>query len=137
MSCLPGSKKMRKVLDMSEKPKVTAYLKPTCGWSGGIRAVLDKYGLEFEDKDIINIPENYQEMVQKTGQPYQPCVEVGDTMLADVSGEELESWLVENGFQPGGPEPTVPTDRSCTDEEHEEMARAAGQPVEISFRPQQ
>ena len=123
---------------MAEQLKITAYLKPTCGWSGGIRAVLAKYGLEYEDKDIINYPENYQEMVQKTGQPYQPCVEIGETMLADVSGDELESWLVQNSFKVAGPEPEVPTDSSCTDEEHEEMARVAqSQPVEISFKPQQ
>ena len=120
---------------MEKQHKITAYLKPSCGWSGGIRAVFDKYGLAYEDKDIINNPQNYREMVQKTGQPNQPCVEMGDTMLADVSGEELEAWLVENGFEVTGPEPTVPTDRSCTDEEHEEMARVAqSQPVEISFR---
>ena len=123
---------------MAEELKITAYLKPTCGWSGGIRAVLAKYGLDYEDKDIINYPENYQEMVQKTGQPYQPCVELGETMLADVSGDELESWLVQNSFKVAGPEPEVPTDSSCTDEEHEEMARVAqSQPVEISFKPQQ
>jgi monothiol glutaredoxin len=123
---------------MAEELKITAYLKPTCGWSGGIRAVLAKYGLDYEDKDIINYPENYQEMVQKTGQPYQPCVEIGETMLADVSGDELESWLVQNSFKVAGPEPEVPTDSSCTDEEHEEMARVAqSQPVEISFKPQQ
>ncbi|MBE83787.1 MAG: glutaredoxin [Gemmatimonadetes bacterium] len=123
---------------MAEDLKITAYLKPTCGWSGGIRAVLAKYGLEYEDKDIINYPENYQEMVQKTGQPYQPCVEIGETMLADVSGDELESWLVQNSFKVAGPEPEVPTDSSCTDEDHEEMARVAqSQPVEISFKPQQ
>ncbi|HAA78697.1 TPA: glutaredoxin [Candidatus Latescibacteria bacterium] len=123
---------------MADQPKITAYLKPTCGWSRGIRAVLAKYGLEYEDKDIINVPENYQEMVQKTGQPYQPCVEVGETMLTDVSGDELESWLVENGYQAGGPEPMVPTDSSCTDEEHEAMSREAqSEPVEISFRSQQ
>ena len=123
---------------MAEDLKITAYLKPPCGWSGGIRAVLAKYGLDYEDKDIINYPENYQEMVQKTGQPYQPCVEIGETMLADVSGDELESWLVQNSFKVAGPEPEVPTDSSCTDEEHEEMARVAqSQPVEISFKPQQ
>ena len=120
-----------------EQLKITAYLKPSCGWSRGIRAVLDKYGLKYEDKDIINYPENYQEMVQKTGQPNQPCVEVGETMLADISGDELEAWFVENGFQAGGPAPDVPTDSACTDEEHEEMARVQSQPVEISFRPRE
>ena len=44
------------------KPKVIAYLKPTCGWSQGVRAVLRKYDLPFEDRDIINDPAQRQEM---------------------------------------------------------------------------
>lgn len=108
-----------------DKPKVIAYLKPVCGWSGGVRAVLAKYGLNYEDRDIINDPDNYREMVMKSGQPLQPCVQIGDEMLADISGDELEMWLIENGYRPGGPDPSVPTDSSCTDEQHEAMARAA------------
>ena len=37
-----------------EQPKITCYLKPTCGWSEGVRAVLRKHGLEWEEKDTIN-----------------------------------------------------------------------------------
>ena len=108
-----------------DNPKVIAYLKPVCGWSGGVRAVLAKYGLDYEDRDIINNPDNYREMVMKSGQPLQPCVQIGDAMLADISGDELERWLIENGYRPGGPDPAVPTDSSCTDEQHEAMAHAA------------
>ena len=32
-----------------------------------VRAVLRKYDLPFEDRDIINNPDNYQEMVAKQG----------------------------------------------------------------------
>ena len=78
-------------------PTVTAYLKPSCGWSRGVRAVLAKYGLAFEDKDIINNPEIYAEMVQKSGQPLSPCVEINGQMLADVDGSEVETWMLENG----------------------------------------
>lgn len=80
---------------MSE-PNIVAYLKPVCGWSGGVRAVFAKYGLAYEDRDIINNPTNYQEMVMKSGQPLSPCVEVNGHMLADVSGDEVEAWLVAN-----------------------------------------
>ena len=31
-------------------PEIVAYLKPVCGWSAGVRAVLDKYALGYEDK---------------------------------------------------------------------------------------
>ena len=30
-----------------DTPKITAYLKTTCGWSAGVRAVLAKYNLPF------------------------------------------------------------------------------------------
>ena len=50
---------------------VVAYLKEQCGWSRGVREVLTKCGIEYEEKQI-HIPENYMEMIEKTGQPLQP-----------------------------------------------------------------
>ncbi|MBC7543543.1 MAG: glutaredoxin [Candidatus Sericytochromatia bacterium] len=79
-------------------PKIIAYLKPVCGWSNGVRATLSKYNLEYEDKDIINNPAIYQEMVMKSGQQLSPCVEVDGVMLADVAGEEVEAYLIKQGF---------------------------------------
>ncbi len=81
-----------------EEIKIVAYLKPQCGWSNGVRTVLRKYGLEFEDRDIINNPAQRQEMIQKSGQQLSPCVEVNGKMLADISGEEVEAYLVSNGL---------------------------------------
>tara|TARA_B110000305_G_C19401672_1_gene620501 strand:- start:232 stop:528 length:297 start_codon:yes stop_codon:yes gene_type:complete len=75
--------------------KIKAYLKPSCGWSKGIRAIMDKYDLAYEDLDVINNPANYEEMVKKTNQTFQPCIEIDDTMLVDVSGEELEAYLID------------------------------------------
>ena len=82
---------------MAEDPKIVAYLKPVCGWSNSVRETFAKYKLEYEDRDIINNPDIYAEMVQKSGQPLSPCVEINGQMLADVSGEEVEAWMVENG----------------------------------------
>src|ERR1700720_4398481 len=77
-----------------EKPKIIAYLKPSCGWSQGVRAVMRKYDLPFEDRDIINDPMQRQEMIQKSGQMLSPCVEVSGHMLPDISGEEVEAYLL-------------------------------------------
>lgn len=82
------------------QPTIVAYMKPVCGWSNGVRAVFNKYGLAYEDKDIINNAANYQEMVMKSGQPLQPCVEFDGEMLADVSGDEVEAFLVSKGYKP-------------------------------------
>jgi glutaredoxin len=103
--------------------KIKAYLKPHCGWSNGVRAIMRKYNLEFEDIDIINNRANYAEMVQKSGQPLSPCVEVDGVMLADVSGEEVENYLLSNDLvKPNESQPETPTDRGCSDEEHAKMA---------------
>ena len=96
------------------KPKVSAYLKPTCGWSQGVRAVLHKYDLPFEDRDVINDPAQRQEMNEKSGQPLSPCVEVNGHMLADVSGSEVEAYLVEQRLvEPSDRPLDVPIDEPC------------------------
>ena len=82
---------------MAEAPHIVAYLKPVCGWSNSVRATFAKYSLAYEDKDIINNPDIYAEMVQKSGQPLSPCVEINGQMLADVDGDEVEAWMLENG----------------------------------------
>ena len=73
--------------------KITAYLKPVCGWTSGVRDVFARHGLDYEEK-LITEPENYAEMVQKSGQPLSPCVEIDGKMLADIDGDELEEHLL-------------------------------------------
>ena len=102
--------------------KIIAYLKPTCGWSMGVRAIMKKYGLEYEDRDIINDAAQYAEMVEKSNQPLSPCVEINGTMLPDVSGEEVENYMLSNGLIKANEQPAdAPTNAPCTDEEHEAM----------------
>ncbi len=113
-----------------EKPQITAYLKTQCGWSNGVRAVLKKYDLSYTEKDIIQNPAFRWEMEQKSGQPLSPCVEVNGAMLADVSGEEVEKYLVSNGLIQSNDAPAgVPTNAACTDAEH--AAMRAGAPLKF------
>jgi monothiol glutaredoxin len=99
------------------KPKIIAYLKPTCGWSQGVRAVLRKHELDFEDRDIINDPVQRQEMIEKSGQMLSPCVEIDGRMLADVSGDEVEAFLLSQGLvQPTMRPADAPTNQPCAHE---------------------
>jgi glutaredoxin len=100
-----------------DKPKIIAYLKPTCGWSQGVRAVLRKYDLPFEDRDIINDPNQRQEMIEKSGQMLSPCVEVNGRMLPDISGEEVEQFLLSQGLVARNDrKPDAPIDQPCAHE---------------------
>lgn len=106
------------------QPKITAYLKTFCGWSEGVRAIMRKYGLDYEEKDIIKNPAFRWEMEQRSGQQLSPCIEVDGKMLADISGEEFENWMIENGYlERIDAEADAPTNSACSDEQHAAMAR--------------
>ncbi|PHX79305.1 MAG: glutaredoxin [Opitutia bacterium] len=101
---------------------IRCYLKPSCGWSNGVRAIMAKYALTYQDVDIINRPENYAEMVDKSGQSLSPCVEIDGVMLPDISGAEVEQYLLANQLVvPNDKAPAVPINAPCTDAEHEKM----------------
>ena len=108
------------------KPEITAYVKTQCGWSNGVRAVLKKYDLPYTEKDIIQNPAFRWEMEQKSGQPLSPCVEVNGTMVADISGEELEQYLLQHGLAGDAvAATTVPLNAPCSDAEHAAMQSGA------------
>jgi glutaredoxin len=93
-------------------PKIVIYLKTFCGWSQGVKASMRKYNLAYEEKDIVKNPEYRWEMEQRSGQPLSPCVEVDGHMLADVSGEEVEKWLIQNEYvRKNEPAPEQPVNR--------------------------
>ena len=109
------------------QPMITAYMKPVCGWSNGVRAIFQKYGLEYEDRDIINNTDNYREMVEKSGQPLQPTIEIDGVILADVNGDEVEAYLLEEGHVvPSDVDVGVATDQACAD--HGEVTVNIDQP---------
>lgn len=104
------------------KPEITAYLKTQCGWSRGVRAVFEKYELPYNEKDIIQNPDYRFEMEQLSGQPLSPCVVINGIMLADISGEEVESYMLANGVVGDASKSTsVPLNAPCSNEEHAAM----------------
>lgn len=115
-------------------PVITAYLKTFCGWSEGVRAIMRKYDLAFEEKDIIKNPAFRWEMEQKSGQPLSPCVVVNGQMLADVSGEEVERYLLANSLVGNTEkEADAPIDSACTPEAHAAMAAGEVPGAKIRF----
>ena len=100
-------------------PKIIAYLKPSCGWSQGVRAIMRKYTLAYEDRDVISNRSLHAEMVEKSGQGLSPCVEINGHMLADVSGDEVEAYLLKAGLvQPTVVVADMPTNQACDAHNH-------------------
>jgi monothiol glutaredoxin len=63
-------------------------------------------------------------METKTGQPLSPCLEIDGKMLADVSGDEVEEYLIDHKLvQPNEAEAGVPTDAPCAHEQPDSAVR--------------
>jgi monothiol glutaredoxin len=128
-------------------PKIIAYLKPSCGWSQGVRAIMRKYTLDYEDRDIINNPSLHAEMVEKSGQSLSPCVEVNGHMLADVSGDEVEAYLLKAGVvqatavvadaptNRAGASPTSRPSPSCRSNPCSSWRKTASRPRRLAILP--
>jgi len=100
-------------------PTITAYLKTSCGWSKGVRSIMRKYNLVYEDRDIIKNPLFRTEMIARSGQNLSPCVEINGHMLADVNGDEVECYLLQTELVPlTSAIADSPTDRSCDAHPH-------------------
>lgn len=83
-----------------------------------------KYSLPYTEKDIIKNPAFRFEMEQRSGQPLSPCVEIEGVMLADISGEEVESYLLEQQLVKSTDVSTdIPLNAPCSDEQHAAMIK--------------
>ena len=79
--------------------------------------MLRKYNVPYEDRDIINDPAQREEMIRKSGQTLSPCVEVNGHLLADVSGDEVEAYLLAQRLVTATDrEADVPTNAPCAHE---------------------
>lgn len=92
-----------------------------------MRAIMRKYDLPFEDRDIINDPVQRQEMIERSGQMLSPCVEVNGQMLPDVSGEEVEAYLLSNGL-------VQQTERAADSPTNQPCAHEVPQDAPLQFR---
>lgn len=56
-------------------------------------------------------------MIEKSGQMLSPCVEINGKMLPDISGDEVEAFLLANNLAaPNEIKPDAPTNQPCAHE---------------------
>ncbi len=56
-------------------------------------------------------------MIEKSGQMLSPCVEVNGRMLPDISGEEVEAYLLANRLVAANARvPDAPINQACAHE---------------------
>jgi monothiol glutaredoxin len=56
-------------------------------------------------------------MIEKSGQMLSPCVEINGKMLPDISGEEVEAYMLANSLVSRNElAPDAPTNQPCAHE---------------------
>jgi hypothetical protein len=79
-------------------PSIVAYLRPAQKTSEDIRAVFREYGLAFDERNLASDEASRWDIVQRTGHPFSPSVEIDGRTLADVSALEVEVYLLTSGL---------------------------------------
>ena len=108
-----------------ENIEITAYLKTYCGWSNGVRAVLAKYDISLQEKDIIKNPE----YPFRNGTAQRPAAfSLRELSTADArqtsAAKNLRRYLLESGLVGSSEKTTdIPLNAPCSDEQHEAMIK--------------
>ena len=74
--------------------EIKVYVSGNCVWSRDVCGILDKNRLAYRTVDVGNDRAAFEEMCRKSGQVHTPCVEIDSIMLADVSGLDVENYLL-------------------------------------------
>ncbi|MBN1404274.1 MAG: glutaredoxin [Opitutales bacterium] len=88
--------------------KITAYISPDCPWSGSVVLVLEKYGLDFEIRNVAEDSQAMEDMRRLSKQAHTPCVVIDGAMLPDTTGQEVEDYLLSRQLVNCTPAPTTP-----------------------------
>ena len=69
---------------------IRCYLKPSCGWSNGVRAIMAKYALTYQDVDIITNPANHAGIVEQPGPRPALFSGIDGVVLPHIAAAEVE-----------------------------------------------
>ncbi len=78
--------------------KITLYKKAGCPWSAAIIGFLNELNIPYEIKNVTSNPTYAEELKAASGRCMSPSLEIDDTMLADVSVEDVAKILEERGI---------------------------------------
>lgn len=73
--------------------KIIIYTKTGCPWCIGVTDYFKEKGIEFEEKNVYDNPEFFEEMKNLSGQSKAPVVVIDGHMLADTDRDAVDTYL--------------------------------------------
>jgi len=73
--------------------QVKLYSRPLCGWCADAKEYLIAHDIPFEEVDVGQNPEAYEEMIRLSGQHCVPTILVDGRVLANFDTRQLQKFL--------------------------------------------
>jgi len=78
-----------KLKNMKKKEKITIYTNDKCGYCNQVKEELTKKNVEFENRLTLDFTEEYQKIVNLTGMPTVPTINLGEEYF--VAGRDFQN----------------------------------------------
>ncbi|MDO8490312.1 MAG: glutaredoxin domain-containing protein [bacterium] len=78
---------------------IIIYTKQGCPWCDDALALLRDKGVAFTEKECRNSTENFDELVQKSGQTLTPTLDIDGEILADSDAPAIAVYLKAKGVE--------------------------------------
>jgi len=77
--------------------QVKLFTRGLCGWCIDAKEYLKAHGIQFEEVDVGQRPEAYDEMLRLSGQKCVPTILIDGHVLANFDVDQLEKFLAKIG----------------------------------------
>lgn len=77
--------------------KIIVYTKKGCPWCNGVRDLLNKKKVKFEEREVLSNPKYYKELIEKSGQKLIPTLDIDGEIIADSDKDEVFAYLKKQG----------------------------------------
>lgn len=73
--------------------RIILYTKTGCGWCDEVRDLLNEKNIKFEERNVFEKPEYFDELIQKSKQTLTPTLDIDGEIIADTDAEAVEAYL--------------------------------------------
>ena len=78
--------------------RIILYTKTGCGWCDEVRDLLNEKNINFEEKNVFEKPEYFEELILKSKQTMTPTLDIDGEIIADTDAEEVAGYLRKIGI---------------------------------------
>ena len=77
---------------------IILYTKTGCGWCDGVRDLLNEKNIKFDERNVFEKPEYFEELVLKSKQTMTPTLDIDGEIIADADAEGVTGYLRKIGI---------------------------------------